>query len=312
MLHNIRQNMHYNKARLTLQWNRMAPIMVFLVEAVMSKRAVIRTIKAPDKHWVGNGFLVHRMFDYTMGIKCDPFLLMDYAAPHTFAPNDGAPRGVDSHPHQGFETVTLAYQGSVAHQDDTHQGIIQAGDVQWMTAGAGVVHKEHHADEFAKAGGVFEMVQLWVNLPAKDKQTAPRYQAIRDKGIPRFEIEGAKIRQIAGDYEGRAGAAKTFSPIVLWDIVLKGRACIPIPQGYNACLLVRAGDVTVSDNATTAPALVVLDDTGHLELKAHESAQLLLLAGAPLNEPVVGRGPFVMHSKEALGDAFNTWRARQK
>ncbi|MDO5050269.1 MAG: pirin family protein, partial [Moraxella equi] len=235
---------------------------------------------APSKHWVGNGFHVHGMFNYRETHKnLDPFLLLDYAAPEEFPANLGvAHRGVGEHPHRGFETVTIAYQGEVEHKDSTGGGgVIGTGDVQWMTAGSGLMHEEFHSENFSKTGGMFEMVQLWVNLPAKDKMTAPRYQAIAHADIPEVDLGGAGVvRLIAGELDGTAGAASTFSPVNMWDVRLNagGEHRFAIPESHNLVVLVLDGEIVVNDTENARPAELVTFHQGgsDIQIKAEKDA----------------------------------------
>lgn len=268
---------------------------------------------APKKHWVGNGFYVSSMFNYNQqGRNIDPFLLMDYASPHYFEPNfDRNLRGVGEHPHRGFETVTIAYQGEVEHKDSYGGGgVIATGDVQWMTAGAGLMHQEFHSENFSKTGGIFEMVQLWVNLPAKNKMTTPKYQAIASKDIPVVELNGNGIaRIIAGNFDGIHGSASTFSPINLWDIRLNTGSghTFNIPESHNLLILVLDGTVTINDDHTAhSNELITFNKGGSsVKLTTANNSKLLLLSGEPLNEPIVGHGPFVMNTTEQIHQAFD-------
>ncbi len=272
---------------------------------------------APRPHWVGDGFPVHSMFDYSgLGKLLSPFLLLDYAAPTRFEPNTGAPRGVGEHPHRGFETVTLVYDGEVEHRDSTGQGgVIGPGDVQWMTAAGGILHQEFHSAAYSRAGGPFEMVQLWVNLPAKDKMSAPGYQAIMNTDIPAVALaEGAgTVRVIAGQYTGHTGPAHTFTPMQVWDVRLnagKGTA-FELPDGWTTALVVLRGNVRVNgDTAAREAQLVVLERAGAAVLvEADTDAKLLLLAGEPIAEPIVGYGPFVMNSQAEISQAMQDFRS---
>ena len=272
---------------------------------------------APRPHWVGDGFPVHSMFDYSgLGKLLSPFLLLDYAAPTRFEPNTGAPRGVGDHPHRGFETVTIVYDGEVEHRDSTGQGgVIGPGDVQWMTAAGGILHQEFHSAAYSRAGGPFEMVQLWVNLPAKDKMSAPGYQAIMNTDIPAVALaEGAgTVRVIAGQYTGHTGPAHTFTPMQVWDVRLnagKGTA-FELPDGWTTALVVLRGNVRVNgDTAAREAQLVVLERAGAAVLvEADTDAKLLLLAGEPIAEPIVGYGPFVMNSQAEISQAMQDFRS---
>ena len=275
-------------------------------------KKVIGVYRNQNMHWVGDGFPVKNLFSYDrLGQAISPFLLLDYAAPYHFA-STTEQHGVGSHPHRGFETVTLAYQGAVTHQDSSGGGgTIQTGDIQWMTAGAGVVHEEFHSSDFAENGGLFEMVQLWVNLPAKDKMTAPRYQAITAAEIPRIEMdEGAgHIRVIAGEFGGHHGSAHTFSPVNVWDGELKAEyeTTLHVPLGHNALLVVLAGELMVNGSQKVLDSSIVMfarNDDPEIQLQADQDAKFLLLTGEPLNEPIQGYGPFVMNTKEEIIQAF--------
>ncbi|HEN3625733.1 TPA: pirin family protein [Yersinia enterocolitica] len=274
--------------------------------------------RAPRQHWVGDGFPVRSLFSYqSHGKQLSPFLLLDYAGPMDFTPTQHR-RGVGQHPHRGFETVTIVYDGEVEHRDSTGKGgIIGPGDVQWMTAGGGILHEEFHSDAFAKRGGAFEMVQLWVNLPAKDKMTAPGYQAIRNETIPQVALpEGAgSLRVIAGDYAGENGPANTFSPLNVWDIRLnQGKSAeFSLPNDWNTALIVLRGTVQVNGDAIARDAeMVLLDSTGsNVTIEANNDAVLLLLSGEPIDEPIIGYGPFVMNTQEQIAEAiadFNSGR----
>lgn len=262
-------------------------------------------------HWVGDGFPVRPIFDrfaFTQDIS--PFLMFDYGGPLQFTPTMQK-RGVGAHPHRGFETVTIAFQGEIEHGDSVgNRGIIGPGDVQWMTAASGIVHEEFHSHAFARQGGVMEMVQLWVNLPTKFKMTAPRYQSIVNDSIPTVSLQNqaGTIRVIAGNFNGTKGIADTFSPVELWDIHLHGGKVVElsVPEGHNAMLFVRNGKVNVSDdkNAGTAD-LVMFSLTGNtITIKALEDADLLLMGGEPINEPIAAHGPFVMNTKEEIHQAI--------
>jgi redox-sensitive bicupin YhaK (pirin superfamily) len=279
-----------------------------------TQKKVLGTYSAGSNHWVGDGFPVRNLFP-SNGVDVDPFLMLDYAGPSRFEPTK-KPRGVGEHPHRGFETVTIAYQGSVGHRDSAgNSGVIYPGDVQWMTAASGVVHEELHEAEFTKNGGIFEMVQLWVNLPKAQKMSKPRYQGITKAQIPVIELEGGgHARVIAGELLGRLGPAKTFTPVNLFDVIQKAgeRFELPLPEGHNAAVVLRKGDVlingtdTLSGEALIAP-LSEEGDTVTLEAKA--DTQLLILSGEPIAEPVASYGPFVMNTREELAQAVEDYRA---
>ncbi len=262
-------------------------------------------------HWVGDGFPVRSIFTYNdLAQEISPFLLMDYGGPVEFAPSEKI-RGVGEHPHRGFETVTIVYSGEVDHRDSAGGGgSIGPGGVQWMTAASGLVHEEMHGKNFAKNGGLFEMVQLWVNLPIKDKMGPPRYQGIQDEHIPSLKLnnEAGVIRVIAGKFLETQGPAKTFSPINLWDIRLhQGKKNLfTVLDGHTAAVFVLSGQVQLNDGTIINSAeIAVLQNKGEqFELTATEEAKILFLGGEPLNEPFIGYGPFVMSTKEELHQAF--------
>lgn len=290
---------------------------------------VSRVYSAPAKHWVGDGFPVSSVFTYNQSYKnISPFLLLDYAAPFHFEPNlNRHPRGVGEHPHRGFETVTIAYQGEVTHKDSHGGGgTIKAGDIQWMTAGSGVMHEEFHSANFSRQGGTFEVVQLWVNLPAKDKMTAPRYQAITAAEIPIIPLadEAGQARIIAGEFAEKhinpnngiaekpssctKGIASTFTPLNLWDLQLNaGKTCIlTIPHTHNLLLLVLQGHIIINHQEHAHQAQLVCFEQGEedVTISTKEYSKVLLLSGEPIDEPVVGYGPFVMNSEEEIRQAF--------
>ena len=266
-------------------------------------------------HWVGDGFPVRSVFDYNgLGQELSPFLLLDYAAPHEFPPGPEK-RGVGGHPHKGFETVTIAYQGELEHRDSSGGGgTIGPGDVQWMTAGSGLVHEEFHSRAFARQGGRLQMVQLWVNLRAKDKGAAPRYQTLLRDQIPVVPLPGeaGTARVIAGELLGHAGPAKTYSPINLWDVTLRagGVADWPLPEGHTTMFLVLSGRVNPGgEGAAGEGDLAIFERAGRgIRLQAEVDSKLLLMAGEPFGEPVVGQGPFVMNSRAELQRAFEDFQ----
>ena len=273
-------------------------------------RTVLGVYSAPQQHWVGDGFPVRSLFSHeSHGKHVNPFLLFDYAGPAEFAPTD-KPRGVGTHPHRGFETVTIVYKGEVEHRDSTGKGgVIGPGDVQWMTAAGGILHKEFHSEAFTRKGGTLEMVQLWVNLPAKHKNAKPGYQTLLDRKIPAVGLpDGAGIlRVIAGDYEGRRGPAHTFTPIDLWDVRLNqgGTISLTLPEGRSVSVVVLKGAVQVNGDAIAREAQLVLLDRegGEITLDADSDASLLVLSGEPINEPVVMQGPFVMNTADEIRQA---------
>ncbi len=267
-------------------------------------------------HWVGDGFPVRSLFSYDdQGKELSPFLLLDFAGPAEFKPTD-RPRGVGQHPHRGFETVTIVYKGEVAHRDSTGQGgVIGPGDVQWMTAASGILHEEFHSEAFMRAGGVLDMVQLWVNLPAKDKMAPPNYQAILNKDIPEVAMadKAGTVRVIAGKYDGHAGPAHTFSPLNVLDVRIRAGSTVelPAPEGWNTALIVLHGTVEVNGGTSAREAqMVLLEPSGSgLSVKANDDAVVLLLSGQPIDEPIVGYGPFVMNTQEQIAQAVTDFNS---
>jgi quercetin 2,3-dioxygenase len=268
-------------------------------------------INSDRPHMVGDGF---RVFNYIPGAgipqeRISPFLLLDFNPEYDFGPSDHL-RGVGVHPHKGFETVTIAYKGSVAHHDSTgSSGIINAGDVQWMTAGNGILHKEYHEEAFSKKGGPFEMVQLWVNLPKKDKSTAPHYQELTKDGMGKVQLadNGGEVNVIAGNFNGVAGPAQTYSPVNLFDIKLNEGAetTTSIPAGHNTALLIVNGSVQVNDEIVGEHSFVLFENKGEeIHIKANQQSVVLLLSGEPLNEPIVSYGPFVMNTEAEIREAI--------
>lgn len=282
----------------------------------MNTKEVVGIYEPGASYWVGDGFPVRNLFPST-GIQKEvsPFLIFDYAGPTTFKPSNHSP-GVGEHPHRGFETVTLAFQGSVAHRDSAgNSGVIYPGDVQWMTAASGVVHEEFHEADFARKGGTFEMVQLWVNLPKAHKMSSPRYQAITKEQIPVVELEkGGYIRIVAGELNGKKGAALTFTPINLFDISLKAgeKVEIPLVDGHNAAVVQRMGSTTINGSSELKgeAKFAVLNPSGNgVTLEATEDSGLLILSGEPINEPIVSQGPFVMNTRDEIIQAMVDYKA---
>lgn len=271
---------------------------------------------APRPHWVGDGFPVRSLFSYgDHGAQLSPFLLLDYAGPAQFPPAE-QPRGVGVHPHRGFETVTIVYNGEVAHRDSTGAGgLIGPGDVQWMTAASGILHEEFHSPAFTRTGGAMEMVQLWVNLPARSKMEAPGYQNILNAQIPSVDLaDGAgRVRVIAGSFEGHQGPARTHTPMDVWDVRLNAGKTVRLPliKGHTAALVVLAGTVLVNGEAVAREAQLVQfqRDGDALEIEANSDAKLLFLGGEPIGEPVVGHGPFVMNTREEIVQAFHDFQS---
>lgn len=270
----------------------------------------------PPGHWVGDGFPVRSLFAYhDAAERVSPFLLLDYAAPHRFAPANHR-RGVGTHPHRGIETVTIVYAGEVEHRDSTGAGgVIGPGDVQWMTAGAGILHQEFHSEAYRRSGGDFHMVQLWVNLRAADKLAPPGYQALSRDAIPVVELAdgSGRLRVIAGEYAGQRGPARTFTPLQVWDIDLHpgGRLDVTLPPGQRGLVVALQGGLRLNDQQTLPPAHYAAfpREVQQLSLEAATSAKLLVLAGEPIDEPVAGYGPFVMNTaaeiQQALADLQN-------
>jgi len=272
--------------------------------------------RSPHAHWVGDGFPVRSLFTYdNLASQISPFLLLDYAGPHTFTPTTDR-RGVGQHPHRGFETVTIVYQGELEHRDSTGAGgFIGPGDVQWMTAANGIIHEEFHSPAFARSGGMLEMVQLWVNLPARDKRAAAGYQTLLATDIPEVALGGdaGSLRVIAGGYQGHQGPARTFTPMDVWDMRLQAGSHLqlPVAAGRNAALVVLRGTVRVNGERDAGPAsLVLLERTGEdVLIEAREGASVLLLSGEPIDEPIVGYGPFVMNSQAEIAESFDDFHA---
>ena len=283
----------------------------------MRMKTVLEVTSAPGRHWVGNGFPVHGMFGYSgRGVaERSPFLMLDYAAPTRFEPTTER-RGVGQHPHRGFETVTIVYAGEVEHRDSAgNGGVIGPGDVQWMTAAGGILHEEFHSHAFTRSGGTVEMAQLWVNLPARHKRDPAGYQSLSAAQIPVVELPGGAgaVRVIAGELDGHAGPARTFSPMDVWDLRLTAgcSARLATPPGHTLALAVLRGTVQVNDAAIArASQLVVLSREGEgVRIEANGEAVVLWLAGAPLGEPVAGYGPFVMNTQEEIRQAIEDFRA---
>ena len=272
----------------------------------------MRTIKqiynASHTHWVGNGFKVAPLFSHMGEDKqTSPFLMLDYAAPMEFAPNQAAPRGVGAHPHRGFETVTIAYAGEVAYRDSSGGGgVIKQGDVQWMTAGGGIVHNEFHSPEFSARGGTFEMAQLWVNLPREHKRTPARYQHISADTIPVVTDGSGSVRIIAGEYQGRRGAADTFTEMNVWDVTVNPGAeqVFRLPENHKLALVIRHGEVELngSQRAAETQLAVFEREAGEICIRntGGKPAEILLLSGVPIDEPIAAYGPFVMNTQEEL------------
>ena len=280
----------------------------------MSMKSITQVIVAPQPHWVGDGFLVSPLFaEHAFQNDISPFLMLDYAAPREFAPS-AKPPGVGVHPHKGFETVTIVYDGEVEHRDSAgNSGVIGAGDVQWMTAGRGILHEEFHSRAAAKRGGTVSMAQLWVNLPKRDKAAAPAYQDIRDAAIPRVTFDGGELRVIAGAHGDVRGPAHTFTRMNVWDIRLDAgaRLSLPLRDGDPALLPVFSGRVAINgERVVEASHVAVFGRAGAtIEIEAKQASQLLLLSGEPIDEPIVAYGPFVMNTQGEIREAIEEFRA---
>jgi len=273
-------------------------------------RSVEGIHRSTNFHWVGDGFHVATYFpsEKLGSERVSPFVLMDFGPPKEFAPLAQGKRGVGWHPHRGFETVTLAWEGSVAHRDNAgHRGVIGPGDVQWMTAGSGIFHEEYHEEEFTRRGGRMHMMQLWVNLPKQSKAAPPGYQPIGAVQIPVVERADSKVRVIAGEYEGALGPAHTFTPITLLDMTLSADTSLPVslPANYNALAVVAKGRVSAGNFTAGAGELLLFNNDGKtLVLKGEEDSHVILLAGEPIDEPIVQYGPFVMNSIAEIEQAM--------
>lgn len=266
-------------------------------------------------HWVGDGFKVRPIFaQLAFKQEISPFLMFDYAAPLAFAATEEK-RGVGPHPHRGFETVTIALQGEVEHGDSVgNRGVIGPGDVQWMTAASGIIHEEFLSRDFLKRGGVLEMVQLWVNLPAKDKMVAPKYQSILSRDIPvvQLPVNSGTVRVIAGNFSGTKGAASTFSPVNLWEIRLAAgkQVALSVPEGDTAMLFLLQGKISAGNAAIAAGDLALLEREGtSIALQVAEDSHLLLMGGEPIAEPIVASGPFVMNTEQEIRGAMMDYQS---
>ncbi|MGC4046455.1 MAG: pirin family protein [Armatimonas sp.] len=271
---------------------------------------------SPEPHWVGDGFPVRTLFSYAEAESVTPFLMLDYAAPTEISPSD-TPKGVGAHPHKGFETVTIVYQGELEHRDSTgHKGQIGSGDVQWMTAASGIVHAEYHSPEFARTGGIIEMMQLWVNLPAKDKIAPPGYQTLLSGQIPTVTLPGGSgsVRVIAGELDGVKGPARTFTPINVWDTRLAAghTTTLPAPDGHTTILAVLRGTVLLNGEQTATEGMrAMFDRNGEgitLQAQGDTEALVLVLTGEPILEPVAAYGPFVMNTEMEIRQAMYDYR----
>lgn len=275
-------------------------------------KSIEKIVRPGVPHFVGDGFRVHNFIPGSSAMeRTSPFIMLDYNSKYNFPPSE-IPKGVGVHPHKGFETVTIAYKGRVEHGDSSGGGgVIGEGDVQWMTAGNGVLHKEFHETEWSKQGGEFQMVQLWVNLPAKDKSTPAKYQAIKNQDIPRVSVANGngEVEVIAGEFQAIKGAASTFTPINMFNVRLKKDAetTLSFPKNYNTALLVIEGRIVVNNehNVPTDYFVLFRNDGENIILKASDDAIVLILSGEPINEPIAAHGPFVMNTRQELIQAFN-------
>jgi len=273
----------------------------------MKAKKIEKILTPPAPHMVGDGFRVHNFFPsgYNIGNnRMSPFFMMDYNSKVEFSPREN-PRGVGVHPHRGFETVTIAYQGKVAHHDSTgNSGIISEGDVQWMTAASGILHKEYHEEEFSKKGGPFQMIQLWVNLPARDKMSKPKYQAITNDQLGKYQLDnGSVIEVIAGEFKGMKGAASTFTPIEMYNAKLKKGSAVTfdLPENFNTGILVVEGGVKINGEKAPADNFILFKNEGEtIAVEADEDSVLFVISGEPINEPIAAYGPFLMNTHEEL------------
>jgi quercetin 2,3-dioxygenase len=280
-------------------------------------KSIEAILPPPHYHMVGDGFRVHNFFPSQPKIGMtgmSPFLLLDYGSKWLVPPSD-KPKGVGVHPHKGFETVTIAYHGKVAHNDSFgHSGVIGEGDVQWMTAGAGILHKEYHEKEFSRKGGMFQMVQLWVNLPAKFKMTPVKYQAIENKDIKKIILDDGKssLEVIAGDYNGSKGPAATFSPVNLFNAkLMEGvKACFTFNKNYNTGMLVIEGEIRINDseNAPENNFIFFRHDGEDIVIEAVEKSTVLIMSGEPIHEPIASYGPFVMNTETEIKQAYEDYK----
>lgn len=281
----------------------------------MATKIIQQILPPPAPHMVGDGFRVHNFFPggYNLSNKrMSPFYMMDYNSKIDFSPSE-RPRGVGVHPHRGFETVTIAYHGKVAHHDSTgNSGVISEGDVQWMTAASGILHKEYHEENFSKAGGEFQMVQLWVNLPAQYKKSKPKYQAITNDQLGKYHLpnNAGVVEVIAGEFKGVKGAASTFTPIEMYNVKLKKGASVAfdLPEKFNSGILVVEGEVKVNGQKAPADNFILFKNEGEIiSVQADEDSVLLVLSGEPIDEPIAAYGPFLMNTHEELEEAVNDY-----
>lgn len=279
----------------------------------MAARQPVAFLPAPPPHWVGDGFHVVPLFaDLAFREEVSPFLMLDYAAPEHFPPRNKPP-GVGAHPHRGFETVTVVYHGEIEHRDSAgNSGMVGPGDVQWMTAGSGLLHEEFHSREQTKRGGPVSMAQLWVNLPAKDKSAPPSYQTLLKEQIPMVDLGNGTLRVIAGAYKGATGPARTFSDLHVWDVDLQAGASASIEtvKGDNAMIALFSGAIEIAGHKLAQAGLLMFTQTGEsLDFTVEQDAKMLVLCGKPLGEPIVAQGPFVMNTQEEIRQAIADFRA---
>ena len=278
----------------------------------MSIKAIEAVYPPGPPHYVGDGFRVHNFIPSRHGLdmhRMSPFIMMDYGAKFQVPPSE-SPKGVGVHPHRGFETVTIAYKGRVAHHDSAGGGgIIGEGDVQWMTAASGVLHKEYHEESFSKSGGEFQMIQLWVNLPAKDKMSSPKYQAIENAAMPKVTVEKGFVEVIAGNFQGVQGKASTFTPVNMFNAHLEagGKSEFEFPASFNTCLVVVEGEIRINGSEESVPLdhFVLFENEGEtFQIEATENSKILILSGEPIREPIAAHGPFVMNTRQEILQAF--------
>ena len=280
-------------------------------------KSIIAIHSNNQAHWVGDGFPVRTLFSYlSMGELLSPFLMLDYASPTTFPPSAEA-KGVGPHPHRGFETVTIVYEGELAHKDSAgNSGTIGPGDVQWMTAGAGILHEEMHSAQFTQQGGMLSMAQLWVNLPANQKMTPPAYQVIEAEHIPTIQLENdqGRARLIAGNHAGLCGPAKTHTAMQVWDLHVKKGAVISLPAAndWSTALAILHGQVKTDKGLAGDGSLIAYSQAGSgIELVTSQDTHALFMSGEPIREPIVGYGPFVMNTKAEIAQAIEDFNGGQ-
>lgn len=283
----------------------------------MKIREVERIIKIENEHWVGNGFKVKQYFPRGVGNdflnRFSPFLMMDYNKPFKFKGSNND-FGVGVHPHKGFETVTFSFEGEIEHTDsEKNNGIIKAGDIQWMTAGKGILHKEYHGKEYAKNDRILHSIQLWVNLPKKYKLTDPKYQSITSEEMGNYTEDGINAVVYSGSFKNVNGPASTFTPINIYKISIEEGKKISIdePIGFNTGFLVINGNVKINSNinAIREDFVLLTNEGEYFELEAIDGeADIFLLSGEPINEPIVAAGPFVMNTYDEILEAFDDYK----